>query len=350
MSGEEPVPIVVDDGEIGERLDRIMTARLAGMSRSRAQALIRGGAVHLAGAAIGNPGHRAKAAETYRVSLPAPEPATPVPEAIPLAVVYEDDDLIVVDKPAGMVVHPAAGHARGTLVNALLAHCGASLSGIGGVKRPGFVHRLDKGTSGLIVVAKTDLAHQGLAEQFASHGRDGRLLRRYQALVWGPFERKAGLIDAALERSRSERTRISVSRRSEARHAITHYQVRDTFRDARGLPAANLVELALETGRTHQIRVHLEHIGHPVLGDPIYGLRFQASASRLTPEAQTALARLGRQALHATELGFEHPRLGKRLEFRSALPTDISVVIEALRQAPARPIIAPSGKGRGGRA
>ena len=230
-----------------------------------------------------------------------------------------------------MVVHPAPGHAGGTLVNALIAHCGESLSGIGGVRRPGIVHRLDKDTSGLLVVAKSDAAHRGLSEQFAAHGSDGRLSRRYVALVWGAPDRPRGAIDAPIARSRHNRTRMTVSQAAEARHAVTHYALLEVFRDEAGVPIASLAELALETGRTHQIRVHLAHIGHPVLGDPVYGSGFKSSARRLSERARAALLKLDRQALHAAGLGFEHPVMGKRLSFESPLPADFSALLEALR-------------------
>jgi len=257
-------------------------------------------------------------------------PAEPRGEKLPLQVVYEDAHLIVIDKPAGLVVHPAAGHASGTLVNALIAHCGDSLSGIGGVKRPGIVHRLDKDTSGLLVVAKTDAAHAGLSEQFAAHGADGRLHRAYVALAWGVPPRGRGMIDAPLSRSKVNRLKIAVVRDGEGRHAVTHYEVLQRFDDREGEPVAALVRLVLETGRTHQIRVHMAHIGHPLLADPVYGRGFVTRAARLGAESQAALDALGRQALHAAELGFEHPVTGKHLEFTSQLPPDLARLVSAL--------------------
>jgi 23S rRNA pseudouridine1911/1915/1917 synthase len=245
-----------------------------------------------------------------------------------LDVVYEDRHLIVVDKPAHLVVHPAAGHAAGTLVNALIAHCGDSLSGIGGVKRPGIVHRLDKGTSGLLVVAKTDAAHQGLSEQFAAHGADGRLLRSYLALVWRKPLRPRGTIEARLGRSWSNRTKIAVVRGEAGRHAVTHYEVVQTFETAAG--PVSLLKVALETGRTHQIRVHLAHAGYPVLGDATYASGFKAKGAKLAPHARKALEKLGRQALHAAELGFEHPTSGRRLRFASEPPADMRELLSAL--------------------
>jgi 23S rRNA pseudouridine1911/1915/1917 synthase len=261
--------------------------------------------------------------------MPPPKSATPAGEAIPLDIVYEDDDLIVIDKPAGLVVHPGAGHGEGTLVNALIAHCGASLSGIGGVLRPGIVHRLDKDTSGLLVVAKTDQAHRSLSEQFAAHGHDGRLKRAYLAILWGIPDRKSGVVDAALARSSANRQKIAVSRSTAARHAVTHYKLVESFPSP---PASSLVQCRLETGRTHQIRVHMAHIGHPLLGDATYGPGFAASARRLVPEAQEALSKLGRQALHAAVLGFEHPTQHLPMHFESPLPADMAELIAALRR------------------
>ena len=321
------------------RLDRWLADEVPGLSRSRLQELIRTGRVHAGARTIGEPGHRVKPGEVYTLDVPEPEPAQPSGEAIQLEVVYEDRDLIVVDKPAGLVVHPAAGHATGTLVNALIAHCGASLSGIGGVRRPGIVHRLDKDTSGLLVVAKTDAAHHGLAAQFAAHGRDGALHRAYLALVWGTPARPTGRIEAAIGRSPMHRTRMAVVAEAAGRAAVTRYRVEQVLAQAVGksrssrTPAsatASLVRLELETGRTHQIRVHLAHIGHPLLGDPVYGGGFASKARNLPQGAQAALSLLARQALHAAELGFIHPVSGQRLMFSSPLPDDMMALVAAL--------------------
>jgi 23S rRNA pseudouridine1911/1915/1917 synthase len=282
------------------------------------------------GEAVTAIGHRVKADDTYTLEVPEPEPARPEAQAMPLAIIYEDAELIVIDKPTDMAVHPGPGHASGTLVNALIAHCGASLSGIGGVKRPGIVHRLDKDTTGLLVVAKTDRAHAGLSEQFASHGADGQLERRYQALAWGVPERPRRFVDAPLGRSNANRTKIAVVQSEAARHAVTHYRVLAAYPGNAGKPIASLLELTLETGRTHQIRVHMAHIGHPLLGDATYGAGFKASARNLNPEAQAALQALGRQALHAAELAFVHPVTGKRLHFKSPLPADMADLLAAL--------------------
>lgn len=315
----------------GERLDRFLVLHLPDFSRARLQALIRAGAVTRDGDVEAEPGHRVKAGATYVVCVPPPEPAAPEPQNIPLTVVYEDAHLIVIDKPKGLTVHPAPGHASGTLVNALIAHCGASLSGIGGVKRPGIVHRLDKDTSGLLVAAKTDQAHRGLSEQFAAHGSDGRLERGYRGIAWGVPDRPRGVIDAALARSVSNRTKIAVVAEARGRRAVTRYEVLETFPRGSREPLASLLRLVLETGRTHQVRVHLDHIGHPLLGDKTYGVGFKASARNLSAEAQTALEALGRQALHAAELTFVHPVTGKRLSFASPLPRDMADLVAALK-------------------
>ena len=330
-SDDNEMSFVVTDEAAGSRLDRVLANLVPGISRSRLQALIKGGAVICAGATIGDPGRRVKPGEHYRMIVPEPEPAKPLPEAIPLAVVSEDEHIIVVDKPAGLVVHPAAGHESGTLVNALIAHCGDSLSGIGGVKRPGIVHRLDKDTSGLLVVAKTDQAHQALSAQFQAHGADGRMERRYLALVWGHPLRQRGVIDAPLARSRTSRTKIAVTHGIAGRNAVTHFEVLERFVDSDGKPLASLLQLTLETGRTHQIRVHMAHSGHPVMGDPVYASGFRTSASRLAARSRATLQRLDRQALHAAFLRVEHPVTGEPVAFESPLPPDITNLLKNLR-------------------
>ncbi|QIG46840.1 RluA family pseudouridine synthase [Nordella sp. HKS 07] len=311
----------------GERLDRFLPHRFPEVSRSRFQTLIANGCVDVEGAPATEARRKMKAGDRVTVRLPPPVAAEPEPEAIALDVVYEDEALIVIDKPAGLVVHPAAGHHSGTLVNALLAHCGDSLSGIGGVKRPGIVHRLDKDTSGLLVVAKTDQAHKGLSEQFAAHGRDGRLERAYLAVCWGAFERQRGTVDAPIGRHATAREKMSVTRHTHARAAITHYEVEQSFGSP---PVASLLTCRLETGRTHQIRVHMAHIGHPLLGDETYGRGFKTAIHKLPETAQTALKALGRQALHAAVLGFEHPVTGEPMSFASDPPPDLSALIDTL--------------------
>ncbi len=310
----------------GARLDRVLAARIPALSRSRLKALILGGEVTIDGRTIRDPSEGVKSGGKVVVTLPEPEPAKPAGENIPLNIVYEDDDLVIIDKPAGLVVHPAAGHASGTLVNALIAHCGDSLSGIGGVKRPGIVHRLDKDTTGLMVVAKNDHAHKALSAQFANKGQDGRLERGYLAFAWGAPLRPRGTIDAPLDRHPSAREKRAV--RTGGREAVTHWQLLQTYAGKDGkspnLPVASLLDCRLETGRTHQIRVHLAHIGHPLLGDETYATGYRTKAARLSEDAQSALAALGRQALHAYLLTLEHPTTGQRLEFKSELPGDLA--------------------------
>ncbi len=308
--------------EAGERLDRVLATHVAGLSRSRLKALVQAGRVAMSGRTIRDPGHRVNAGDLITLEVPPPEPAAPRPEAIPLAILHEDAQVIVIDKPAGLVVHPAAGNWTGTLVNALIAHCGDSLSGIGGVRRPGIVHRLDKDTSGLMVVAKTDRAHRALATQFADHGRNGPLTRGYLAFAWGVPDRPRGTIDKPIDRHPHARERMAV--RPRGRAAVTHWEIVETFAGNDGKPVASLIACRLETGRTHQIRVHLAAIGHPLLGDRVYGPGFKTKAALLASAAREALAHLDRQALHAHLLGFEHPATGQFLEFRSELPDDLS--------------------------
>ncbi|MEM7427427.1 MAG: RluA family pseudouridine synthase [Pseudomonadota bacterium] len=324
--------VTVTDEDAGDRIDRFLSLKFTELSRSRYKALVKEGQAAADGVKILEPNYRVKPGE--RISVIVPEPEDPVPrgEDIPLDVIFEDDQIIVVDKPAGLVVHPAAGNWTGTLVNALIAHCGDSLSGIGGVRRPGIVHRLDKETSGLMVVAKTDQAHSSLSEQFAAHGRDGRMERAYQAVVWGVPERRKGTVDAALGRKQANRQKMAVVR--EGKHAVTHYEVLQALPEGSAVPVTSLVRCVLETGRTHQIRVHMAHIGHPLLGDAVYGAHFAASARKLPEAAGEALAALGRQALHAGHLGFEHPVNGDPMRFDSALPKDMQRLLGTLTHAP----------------
>jgi 23S rRNA pseudouridine1911/1915/1917 synthase len=320
--------VQVAAGEAGERLDRVLAAH-TGLSRSRLKALILAGEVAIEGHTIRDPAHRVNAGADITVVVPPPEPADPEPEEIPLKVVHEDDDLIVIDKPRGLVVHPAAGNWTGTLVNALIAHCGDSLSGIGGVRRPGIVHRLDKDTTGVMVVAKTDAAHQALAAQFADHGRSGPLTRGYLAFVWGVPDRPKGSVDAPIGRHPRARERMAI--RADGRPAVTHWELVERYAGTGGTPVASLLACRLETGRTHQIRVHLAHIGHPLIGDEVYGPGFRTKATLLTAPAQAAVAALERQGLHAHLLGVEHPVTRRFLEFRSELPADLDRLRHSLR-------------------
>lgn len=317
----------------GMRLDQWLPERLGpDFSRSRVQGLIRDGAVSVDGKIVLEPKRKLVGGEKVGIEVPEPEPPEPQGEAIPLTILYEDDELIVIDKPAGLVVHPGAGNWTGTLVNALIHHCGSSLSGIGRVKRPGIVHRLDKDTSGVMVVAKTDRAHKALSEAFADHGASGSLERAYAALVWGAPERGRGTVDAPLGRH-ADRVRRAVvpEGRQDARHAVTHYSVEQRFGRA-GEPIAALVECRLETGRTHQIRVHMAHIGHPVIGDPDYGQGFRTKVNRLPEPLRGMVQTFPRQALHARMLAFEHPATHIQLRFETPLPGDMAALVAEFRR------------------
>ncbi len=301
--------------DAGARIDKTLADLLPEMSRARVQALIAQGRVSRDGTPVTDASAKAQAGD-YRFEIPPPEAAEPVPEAIALKVLFEDAHLIVVDKPAGMAVHPAPGSTHGTLVNALLHHCGASLSGIGGVARPGIVHRIDKDTSGIVVAAKTDAAHQGLSALFAAHDID----RLYIALTRGAPRSLSGTIEGAIARSSADRKKMALVK-SGGRHAITHYVTERVFGRAEK-PLAARVACTLETGRTHQIRVHLASIGAPCLGDPAYGSGPPAEKVR----AAMAEAGLKRQALHAAVLGFRHPVTGETLRFESPLPPDMATL------------------------
>ena len=313
--------VTADESDRGTRLDRWLAVRLPELSRSRLKALIEAGMVSQGGATIDEPSMRVKPGQRFDVTVPDATPPTPEGQAIPLSVVYEDDQLIVVDKAAGLVTHPAPGNPDRTLVNALIAHCGASLSGIGGVRRPGIVHRLDKDTSGLIVAAKSDQAYQVLAAQFQAR----TIGRSYFALVWGRPTPARGAIQGNIGRSPRNRKKMAVVSRG-GKPAVTHY-ARDLSRTD-GLVSA--LTCRLETGRTHQIRVHLSHQGHPLLGDPLYGGGDSRRARRLPAPARAALAAFERQALHAKSLAFDHPTLAKRLEFNSDLPLDLKNLTSSL--------------------
>jgi 23S rRNA pseudouridine1911/1915/1917 synthase len=323
---DQTVETIIAEGAAGDRLDKVLAAAVPGMSRARIQQLLAAGQVaRMDGAVartIDNASAKVKPGERYRLTVPPAVEAEPQGEDIPLTVVFEDAHLIVIDKPAGLVVHPAAGHAGGTLVNALIAHCGDSLSGIGGVRRPGIVHRLDKDTSGLMVAAKTDAAHNGLAEQFHEHSIE----RAYKAICWGAPRPREGTVETQLGRSTGNRQKRAVLK-SGGKHAVTHYAVEEIYGDKLA-PVASMVECRLETGRTHQIRVHMAHIGHTVIGDPMYGAGRRAKG--LAPAAQEFLKTFHRQALHAGVLGFQHPVTGEVLNFESQLPPDIDALTRVL--------------------
>ncbi len=308
----------VEEAQAGLRLDRFLADALPALSRTRLQALIAEGAVACGGAKVTEASRRVKSGERYSVEEPEVVAARPQAQAMSLNIVYEDDDVIVIDKPAGLVVHPAPGNPDRTLVNALIAYCGDSLRGIGGEARPGIVHRLDKDTSGLMVAAKTEQALRALAEQFAAHTLD----RAYQAIVWGVPRPKEGVLTGNIGRSNRNRKKMAVLK-SGGKTAETHYSVLRPL----GTVAAH-IECRLRTGRTHQIRVHLAAMGHPVVGDPLYGGGDAKRLKTAAPEFRAAVAALGRQALHAVLIGFTHPRTGEWLVFESELPGDIAALLE----------------------
>lgn len=312
-------------GDEGGRLDKVLAGLFPDLSRSRLKTLILDGAVGLDGAVCADPSRKVRTGSSVTVIVPPPVDGTPMPEAIPLDIVYEDDALLVINKPAGLVVHPGAGNWSGTLVNALLYHCGEGLSGIGGVRRPGIVHRLDKDTSGLMVAAKSDKAHKTLSAQLA----DRTLGRWYKAVVWGVFMPANGHVDQPIGRHPSNRLKMAVVR--DGRAAVTHYRVEEQYADA-----ASLLECRLETGRTHQIRVHMAHIRHPLIGDPLYGQQRNAGQSLLRKAGcEDAVAdrilSFPHQALHAWKIHFRHPLTGEDMEFESPVPAVLENLINDLK-------------------
>ena len=314
MGAEKSINVILPASAAGLRLDRALAIELPQHSRERLKALVGGGRVAGLAGVIWDPAHKMKGGEALTLVIPEPRASQTQPQDIPLTIVYEDDALLVVDKPAGLVVHPAAGNFDGTMVNALLHHCAGRLSGIGGVARPGIVHRIDKDTSGLLVVAKTDPAHEFLSRQFAAHSVD----RRYTAVVAGVPVPPSGRIEGALARSTANRQKMAIVAEGRGKWAVTHYRTIKAFK------GAAQVECRLETGRTHQIRVHMSSIGHALLGDAAYGR---------TPGSLGALMQgFARQALHAATLGFVHPTTQEKLSFESALPADIVELIGRLSQ------------------
>jgi 23S rRNA pseudouridine1911/1915/1917 synthase len=312
--GTTIIEIALDASQAGWRLDRALAVQVPTLSRERLKVLTKSGALTRDATAVRDPAIKVKGDERFSLAIPDPVPAHNVAQEIALPILYEDEHLLVVDKPAGLVVHPAAGNRDGTMVNALLHHCGGSLSGIGGVARPGIVHRIDKDTSGLLVVAKHDRAHEGLAKQFADHSID----RRYLAIVSDVPRQSAGTIDARLARSSQNRKKIAIVGEGKGKRAVTHWKRLKVLKDSA------LVECRLETGRTHQVRVHMASIGHPLVGDPVYG--------RTRKAHRELLKSLGfhRQALHAAHLGFVHPITKGRLSFDSDLPSDMQELFSAL--------------------
>ena len=317
MQGDHDIlTVALGDSAAGLRLDRALAEALPDLSRERLKSLIKNGRVTDArGTMLLDPSTKVAIPATLSLHIPEPAPAHNVAQDLDLVIAFEDEHLIVVDKPAGMVVHPAAGNFDGTLVNALLHHCAGQLSGVGGVARPGIVHRIDKDTSGLIVAAKHDQAHEGLAKQFAAHSID----RRYLAIVTGRPMPADGTVEAALGRSSTNRKKMAVVAEGRGKHAITHYRTVEVLKNA------TLIECRLETGRTHQVRVHMAHIGHPLLGDPVYGRARK-------PLSEVLKARnFVRQALHAARLGFIHPVTGNRIALDSGMPADMRELIDDLR-------------------
>jgi 23S rRNA pseudouridine1911/1915/1917 synthase len=312
--GHQIIDVRLAPSHAGWRLDRALADALPALSRERLKALIRSGRLEAGEGAVRDPAVKVRGDEDFRLSVPEPRPAHNEAQDIPLSLAFEDEHLLVVDKPAGLVVHPAAGNFDGTLVNALLHHCGGSLSGIGGVARPGIVHRIDKDTSGLLVVAKTDVAHEALAKQFADHSIE----RRYLAIVSGVPKTGEGRVDAPLARSSANRKKIAIVGEGRGKRAVTHWTRKTLLRESA------LVECRLETGRTHQVRVHMASIGHPLLGDPVYG-RTGGSHRKLLNDLK-----FERQALHAAALGFVHPVTKNRLSFFSGMPADMQELFTAL--------------------
>jgi 23S rRNA pseudouridine1911/1915/1917 synthase len=325
---------ITEEGDSG-RLDAWLAQKMApDYSRSRIKAFIEAGAVSINDTVTTEPKKKIAPDMDIKVILPAIVDAEPQAENIDLDIIFEDEHLIVINKPIGLVVHPGAGNTSGTLVNALLYHCGASLSGIGGVKRPGIVHRLDKDTSGVMVVAKHDIAHRHLSEQFADHGRTGELERAYLALVWGAPAQKKSKITTFLGRSNDRLKRAVCSEHApDAKHAVTHYVTKQSFGAHEGVDAfASLVECRLETGRTHQIRVHMAHIGHPLVGDLTYGAAFKTKANKLPDKQREAVNSFTHQALHAYLLQFKHPVTGDIMHFEADLPDDFSDLRQILER------------------
>jgi 23S rRNA pseudouridine1911/1915/1917 synthase len=321
-SSDDVIAIQAAEADAGRRLDRVLALHLPELSRTRLKRLIEDGCVTQHGIVLRDPSLRVREDQNFIVIVPETDDALPVPQPMALDIRFEDAHLIVIDKPAGMVVHPAPGNPDGTLVNALLSHCGASLSGIGGVRRPGIVHRLDKDTSGLMVVAKTEAAHHALSRDFTAR----RIDRAYAAFVWGVPSASAGEIAGNIGRSIVNRKKMAVVAEGKGKPAITRYRVVRAFQRH-----AAQIECRLATGRTHQIRVHLAHLGHPLIGDPVYGTRSGRSVARIGPTG-ARIAAFPRQALHARQLGFTHPVEKRSLQFESPLPADLRELTQSLER------------------
>ncbi len=331
MSAELPTDATVftrvaSHEQAGQRVDRFLAEAIGGLSRSRVKSLIEDHRVRRDGSEVSQPAEPVRAQATYTLDFPAAAPSVPQAQDIPFPILFEDRDVLVLDKPAGLVVHPAPGNEDGTLVNALLAHCGETLTGIGGERRPGIVHRLDKDTSGVMVVAKTDLASAALTQAFAARDID----RFYLALCWGLPNPTSGDIEGAIARDPRDRKRMAVRPDGGGgKEALTRYRTL-----AHHAGAASLLECRLATGRTHQIRVHLAHRGHPIVGDPVYLRRLPATAKGLDPDSRALLLDFPRQALHAARLGFRHPRSGANMSFTTPPPSDMQALLDRLNLAP----------------
>ncbi|ENN93241.1 RluA family pseudouridine synthase [Bartonella bovis] len=327
---------ITDESVLGQRIDQWLAKKYHNeLSRSRLQTLIREGYLKVDGQSIKEPKTKLQPNQTIELTIPPLKNIHLEGEAIVLEILFEDDHIIVINKPAGLVVHPGYGNWTGTLVNALIHHCGDSLSDIGGVKRPGIVHRLDKNTSGVMVIAKNDFAHKNLSAQFSDHGRTCALDRRYHALIWNVPRRNIGTIDVPLGRSPHNRIKQTVFRHQNvhARRAITHFSLLEKYKTrADAEPFASLLECRLETGRTHQIRVHMAHIGHPLVGDTVYGNAFKTKANTLNLIIKNAIDQFNRQALHAASLTFEHPAKGEVMSFSSPLPQDMAELINHFKK------------------
>ena len=326
------ISLIADVDDEGKRIDKFIADNTPSISRTRISNLILTGNITCNKKIILSKTYKIKENDVLSINLPEPTNPNPQPENIPLNIVFEDSDIIVIDKPAGLVVHPGSGNHSGTLVNALISYCGDSLSGIGGVKRPGIVHRLDKDTSGIMVVAKNDIAHNHLSKQFADHGRNGLLKRSYLAFVWGIPEKTSNTIDIAIQRHKIDRTKMAIVKTNNPKgtFAITSYKIVEKYLNKKNDPIASLIRCKLYTGRTHQIRVHMAYIGTPVINDVKYGNGFKTKMNKLPESCQIIIQHAHRQALHAELLEFEHPTTNNLMSFSSKLPLELKNIKNGL--------------------